>query len=131
MVDYIEQLRRITGFAWCFSRRPCYGLAADSLPVEPEKAVGMEVKLYVRNVPRSTTAKELSSLFAQAGDVTAVNLITDRLTGGSKGYAFVTMSAQSEADRAVSMFNTFSLDDHSLQVALVKRREQRGLGTTY
>ena len=58
----------------------------------------------------------------------AVNIITDRLTGGSKGYAFVTMSAQSEADKAVSMFNTYSLEDHSLQVALVKRREQRGWG---
>ena len=88
----------------------------------------MEVKLFVGNLSQSTTGRELSTLFTQAGDVTGVDLITDRLTGGSKGYAFVTMSAQSEADRAVSMFNTYSLDDHLLKVALVNPREQRGFG---
>lgn len=88
----------------------------------------MEVEVYVGNLPGSTTGKDLDALFAQAGEVTAVSLITDRLTGGSKGYAYVTMSAQSEADKAVSMFNTYSLDDHRLKVALVKSREQRGFG---
>jgi RNA recognition motif-containing protein len=91
----------------------------------------MEVKLYVGNLSGSTTGKELNTLFAQAGDVTAVNIITDRQNGGSKGYAFVTMSALSEADKAVSMFNAFSLDDHRLKVALVKPREQRGVGPAY
>lgn len=86
----------------------------------------MEVKIYVRNLPQSTTGKELDALFAQAGEVTAVHLITDRQSGKSKGYAFVTMSAQSEADRAVSMFNTYSLENRPLKVALVKPREQRG-----
>jgi RNA recognition motif-containing protein len=75
------------------------------------------------------TGKGLSILFAQAGDVTAVNLLTDRQSGGSKGYAFVTMSAQSEADKAVSMFNTYSLGENQLKVVLVKRREQRRFGT--
>ena len=89
----------------------------------------MEVTLYVRNLPRSMTGKGLSILFAQAGDVTAVNLLTDRQSGGSKGYAFVTMSAQSEADKAVSMFNTYSLGENQLKVVLVKRREQRRFGT--
>ena len=116
---------------WCFSRRPCYGQAADSLPVNPEKAEVMEFKLFVGNLPKSMTGKELNTLFAQAGDVTAIKLITDRQSGTSKGYAFVTMSAQSEADKAVSMFNTYSLDDHQLKVALTKPREQRGFGTTY
>lgn len=91
----------------------------------------MEVTLYVGNLPTSTTGRELNSLFAQVGDVTAVNLITDRLTGGCKGYAYVTMSAQSEADKAVSMFNAYFLDDHPLRVALVKPREQRGFVTMY
>jgi RNA recognition motif-containing protein len=86
----------------------------------------MEVKIFVGNLPKSTTGKELDALFALAGDVTAVYVITDRLTGGSKGYAYVTMSAQSEADKAVSMFNSFSLDDHRLKVTLVKPRAQRG-----
>jgi RNA recognition motif-containing protein len=91
----------------------------------------MEAKLYVGNLPSSTTGKELDALFAQAGEVTAVNIITDRLNGGSKGYAFVTMSAQSEADKAVSMFNTYSLEDHQLKVALVKPRDRRGFGRAY
>ena len=91
----------------------------------------MEAKLYVGNLPKSTRGKELNDLFVQAGDVTSVNIITDRLTGGSKGYAYVTMSAQSEADKAVSMFNTYSLEEHRLRVALVKPREQRGFSTTY
>jgi RNA recognition motif-containing protein len=101
------------------------------LPVFSEKAVLMEVKLYIGNLSRSTTMRKLSALFAQAGEVTEVNIIADRLTGGSKGYGYVTMSAQSEADRAVSMFNSYSLDDHHLKVALVKPREQRGLGAVY
>ena len=91
----------------------------------------MEVQLYVGNLPRSTTGKELSALFAQAGDVMAVDLITDRVSGWSKGYAFVTMSAQSEADKAVSMFNAYFLEDHPLKVSLVKRREQRSFGIHY
>ena len=90
----------------------------------------MEVKLYVGNLPGSLMGNELNALFGQAGDGTAVNMIMDRLTGGSKGYAYITMSAQSEADRAVSMFNTYSLDNHSLKVSLVKSRERRGLATT-
>ena len=91
----------------------------------------MEVKLYVGNLPKSTTGKELHALFAEAGDVAAVNIITDRLTGRSRGYAIVTMSAQSEADRAVSMLNTLALDDHRIKVALVKPREQRGFGAAH
>ncbi len=114
-----------------FSRQPRYGLAAYSLPVDPEEAGVVEVKLYIRNLSKSTTRKELNTLFAQAGEVTAVNVITDLQNGESKGYAYVTMSAQSEADKAVSMFNSYSLDDHQLKVALVKPRQQRGLDAAY
>lgn len=91
----------------------------------------MEVQLYIGNLPRSITGTELNTLFMQAGEVTAVNISIDRLTGGSKGYAYITMSAQSEADKAVSMFNTYFLDDHPLKVVLTKRREQRGFVTSY
>ncbi len=101
------------------------------MPVDPEKVVIMEAKLYIRNLPKSTTGKELNTLFALAGEVTAIDIITDRQSGTSRGYAYVTMSAQSEADKAVSMFNSYSLDEHQLKVALVKRREQRGLGAVY
>jgi RNA recognition motif-containing protein len=87
----------------------------------------MEVKLYVGNLSRSTTPEELNVLFAKAGEVTAAEVIKDRKSGESRGFAFVTMSALSEADKAVSMFNAFSLSDHVLKVGLAKPREQRGV----
>lgn len=91
----------------------------------------METKLYVGNLPRSMMTREINALFGQAGEVTSVHIITDRLTGGSRGYAYVTMSAQSEADKAVSMFNTYTWEDHRLKVTLVKARGPRGLAVRY
>jgi len=96
--------------------------------VIPEKAVlKMETKLYIGNLSKSTTQEELNALFTQAGEVTAAEVIKDRKSGESKGFAFITMSVQSEADKAVSMFNTYSLSDHALKVSMAKPREQRGI----
>lgn len=88
----------------------------------------IEIDLYVGNLSKSTTQEDLNVLFSRAGDVLSVDVIKDRRSGKSNGFAFVTMSAQSEADRAVSMFNAYSLNDHHLRVTLVRRREQRGFG---
>jgi cold-inducible RNA-binding protein len=82
----------------------------------------MEAKLYVGNLSKSTTQEELNTLFAQAGTVTTTAIIMERKTGESKGFAFVTMSEQSEADKAVSMFNAYSLGDHELKVSPAKSR---------
>ena len=102
------------------------GSAAFIIPaVLPEKAVTMETRLYVGNLSKSTTQEELNTLFAQAGKVTAVEVIKERKSGESKGFAFVTMSEQSEADKAVSMFNAYSLGDHTLKVSPAKPREER------
>lgn len=89
----------------------------------------MEAKLYVGNLSKSTTQEELNVLFAQAGEVAAAEIVKDRKSGESRGFAFITMSAQSEADKAVSMFNSYSLSDHILKVSLAKPREQRGVTT--
>lgn len=89
----------------------------------------MEVKLYIGHLSKATTQEELNTLFEQAGEVALVNIITDRNSGESKGFGFVTMSAQSEADKAISMFNAYSLSDHALKVDLAKPREQRGFGS--
>jgi len=83
----------------------------------------MEAKVYVGNLSKSTTQEELNTLFAQAGQVTAAEVVKDRKSGESKGFAFITMSAQSEADKAVSMFNTYSLSDHALKVSPAKPKE--------
>ncbi len=80
----------------------------------------MDIKLYVGNLAKSTTQDELNTLFTQAGAVTAVDLIKDRVTGESKGFAFVTMGGQSEADKAISMFNAYSLSDRELKVNVAK-----------
>jgi RNA recognition motif-containing protein len=86
----------------------------------------MEAKLYVGNLSKSTTQAELNVLFAQAGEVITADLIKDRKSGESKGFAFITMSTQSEAEKAVRMFNEYSLSDYTLKVSPAKPREQRG-----
>jgi RNA recognition motif-containing protein len=88
----------------------------------------MEIEIYVGNLSKSTTQEDLNVLFSQAGDVTFVDVIKDRQSGESNGFAFVTMSAQSEADKAISMFNAYFLDDRHLKVTLVTSRKKRGLG---
>ena len=100
------------------------------LPVIPEKVVfKMEAKIYVGNLTKSTSEQDLNTLFAQAGQVVSVDMIKDRNSGEPKGFAFITMSAQSEADKAISMFNAYSLGDQELKVDLAKPREQRGFDT--
>ena len=80
----------------------------------------MNTKIYVGNLPKSTTQAELNALFAQAGEVTAVDVIKDHRTGESRGFAFVTMRAQNEADKAVNMFNAYTLNDQALKVSAAK-----------
>ncbi len=80
----------------------------------------MNVKLYIGNLPKTTTQAELSTLFAQAGEVTMTDIITDRNSGESKGYAFVTMSTQSEAEKAIHMFNAYSMNERELKVDMAK-----------
>lgn len=85
----------------------------------------MEARLYIGNLSKSTTQEELKTLFAQAGEVTSAEVIKDRKSGESRGFAFVTMSAQGDADKAINMFNLYLLDDHTLNVGLAKSRESR------
>jgi RNA recognition motif-containing protein len=64
-------------------------------------------------------------LFAQAGTLTSVALIKDRDTGQSKGFAFVEMGTQAEAQKAITMFSAFKLGDRELTVNFAKPREER------
>ncbi len=88
----------------------------------------MESKLYVGNLSYQTTEDELRTLFSQAGEVTAVDLIKDRDTGSSKGFAFVTMSSGEEAENAIRMFNGHSMDNRELKVNAARPREERSGG---
>lgn len=85
----------------------------------------METKLYVGNMSFETTEQELRTMFAEAGTVSAVDMITDRQTGQSKGFAFVTMGSQVEAEKAISMFDSKELNARALKVNVAKPREER------
>ena len=85
----------------------------------------MEVKLYVGNLSYATREEELRELFAQAGTVTSVALIKDRDTGSSKGFAFVEMTTQAEAQTAISMFHNYQLGERPLTVNMARPREER------
>lgn len=86
----------------------------------------MEVKLYVGNLSYTTTEDDLKTLFARAGQVASVALIADRDTGVSKGFAFVEMTTQTEAEKAISLLNGFTLGERELKVNMAKPREGRG-----
>lgn len=88
----------------------------------------MEVKLYVGNMTYTTTEDQLRSLFSEVGNVVAVDVIKDRATGRAKGFAFVTMSSQAEADDAINMYNGKEVDGRALTVNVAKPREERPSG---
>jgi RNA recognition motif-containing protein len=85
----------------------------------------METKLYVGNLSYNTTEAGLRTLLSQAGTVTTVDMINDRDTGRPKGFAFVVMSSQVEAEKAISMFNEKTLDDREIKVNIARPREER------
>lgn len=85
----------------------------------------MAKKLYVGNLPYSVTQDELRELFAQVGEPTEINLITDRDTGRPKGFGFVEMATDEEAQEAIRRFNGFSLQNRALTVNEARPREER------
>lgn len=85
----------------------------------------MEVKLYVGNMTFDTSAEQLKTLFTEAGAVVAVDVIKDRDTGTSKGFAFITMGSQADAAKAISMFNGKEVGGRPLKVNTAKPREER------
>jgi cold-inducible RNA-binding protein len=86
----------------------------------------MSTKLYVGNLSFQTTSDDLQELFAQAGTVQSVNLVEDRDTGRSRGFAFVEMSTNAEASAAISQFDGKELGGRALKVNEARPRESRG-----
>ena len=86
----------------------------------------MNKKVYVANLPFQTQESELKVLFSKAGDVMSVKVVSDRQTGQPRGIAFVEMSTQWEARRAVSMLNRTDFMGNSLLVK--EAAEKRGFG---
>ena len=88
----------------------------------------MSTKLYVGNLAFGTTSEQLQELFAQAGTVQSANVVEDRETGRSRGFAFVEMSTNAEAAAAIDQFNGKEIDGRALKVNEAKPRENRGGG---
>jgi cold-inducible RNA-binding protein len=88
----------------------------------------MGTKLYVGNLPFNTTENELQELFSQAGAVQEVTLMQDRFTGKSRGFAFVTMGSEEDAQNAISKLNGQAMEGRPLTVNEARPREQRAPG---
>ncbi len=86
----------------------------------------MEAKLYVGNLSYDTTEQTLRELFSQAGSVVSVALIKEPGTNRSKGFAFIEMVSQGNAQKAISMFNGYNLNERPLTVNMARPREESG-----
>ena len=88
----------------------------------------MGKRLYVGNLPYSVTEQTLRETFGQCGTVDSVTMITDRDTGRSKGFGFVEMSSDSEAQKAIQELNGSTLEDRQIKVNEAKPKAPRGDG---
>jgi len=84
------------------------------------------MRLYVGGLPYQTTEQELITLFEQVGRVTTASVITDRATGRSKGFGFVQMDDEQEAQSAISRLNGTTMEDRTLIVSQARERQSTG-----
>ncbi len=85
----------------------------------------MGAKLYVGNLPYSVTEERLQQHFAQHGSVVSARIITDKFTGRSKGFGFVEMSSDQEAERAVTALNGTDFEGRSIVVSEARPQQPR------
>lgn len=88
----------------------------------------MGSKLYVGSLPYSTTEQQLSELFGQHGSVQSAKVITDRFTGQSRGFGFVEMATDEEAQKAIAALNGTELGGRTLVVNEARPQEKRSFG---
>jgi RNA recognition motif-containing protein len=88
----------------------------------------MSTKLFVGNLSFNTTENDLQDAFAGHGTVVEANLMVDRMTGRSRGFAFVTMSTPEEAQKAIEAMHGAALDGRPLTVNVARPKEDRPPG---
>lgn len=88
----------------------------------------MSNKLFVGNISFNTTENDLQEAFGAHGTVMEANLMMDRMTGKSRGFAFVTMSSPEEAQKAIEALNGAQLDNRALTVNIARPKEDRPRG---
>ncbi len=85
----------------------------------------MNKKLFVGSLPYEVTTSQLEEMFSAVGKVESVNIITDRFSGSSKGFAFVEMETDEDAKKAIEELNGKELGGRNIVVAVAKPREER------
>jgi RNA recognition motif-containing protein len=88
----------------------------------------MSKNLYVGGLPYSISDRQLEELFSAHGTVESARVITDRMTGRSRGFGFVEMSSETEAEAAIEKLNGTDLEGRSLTVNEARPRQERGGG---
>jgi len=97
------------------------------MPRQEDEAVTK--RIYVGNLGYETTEAALSALFGEIGEVQSVTLITDRMSGRSKGFAFVEMADDTKAQEAINQLNEREVDGRSIKVAEARpKRDDRESG---
>ena len=103
--------------------------ASFEIPENREKVyIIMSMKLYVGNLSFDTSTQDLETMFGEIGTVESTNIIEDRETGRSRGFAFVEMSSKEEGQNAISQLNGKEIDGRELKVNEAKPRENNGGG---
>jgi cold-inducible RNA-binding protein len=92
------------------------------------KSSVMNTKLFVGNISFNTTENDLQDAFSAHGTVTEANLMVDRMSGRPRGFGFVTMATEEEAQKAIQAMNGASLDGRNLTVNLARPKEERSGG---
>jgi RNA recognition motif-containing protein len=92
-----------------------------AVPMQPTAYYPM--KLLIRNLARTTTEEELKALFEQYGTVQSCNLVADKITGGSKGFAFVEMPKTGEAKAAMQNLNNRTVASNKIRVKKAEKKE--------
>lgn len=82
-------------------------------------------KIYIGNMPFTTTDTDLNAMFAKHGNVTSVNIITDKFSNRPRGFAFVEMDTDDSAQKAIAALNGTQLEGRALVVNTAKPREER------
>lgn len=76
----------------------------------------MSIRLYVGNLPKELSRQELEAVFAEAGDTISTKVITDRKTGECRGFGFVTVKTNEQADEIIEKYNGFMLKDNAIKI---------------
>lgn len=83
------------------------------------------MNIYVGQLPYSVTEDELRNMFTEFGEVASINLIKDRFSGQSKGFGFIDMPSNSEADKAIKALNKSSLNGREIKVNQAEQRKKK------